>query len=112
MSEETNVPESDGTWSGLKKTIIGTISTAILAGGGWLTTTFFNGGDEKNEPAPTQQTAPVINLNVDNSSKNTSTSGGNSTTIIREKVVEKPAKAEPTKTKKEGDEFKEKEPQW
>jgi len=50
MSEETNVPESDGTWSGLKKTIIGTISTAILAGGGWLTTTLFNGGeDDKKE---------------------------------------------------------------
>ena len=29
MSEETN----DGTWSGLKKTLIGTISTAVLAGG-------------------------------------------------------------------------------
>ena len=112
MSEETNTPESDGTWSGLKKTIIGTISTAILAGGGWLTTTLFDGGEDKNEPAPTQQSAPVINLNVDNSSKNTSTSGGGNTTIIREKVVEKPSKSEPTKPKKEGDEFKEKEPQW
>jgi hypothetical protein len=113
MSEETNVPESDGTWSGLKKTLIGTISTAILAGGTWFTTTLIGGGEEKSEPTPTQQSAPVINLNVDNSSKNTSTnSGGGNTTIIREKVVEKPAKTEPSKPKKEGDEFKEKEPQW
>ena len=70
------------------------------------------GGEEKNEPTPTQQSAPVINLNVDNSSKNTSSSGGGNTTIIKERVVEKPSKSEPSKPKKEGDEFKEKEPQW
>ena len=41
MSEEQ---ENDGTWSGLKKTIIGTISTAILAGGTYVTTQLFGGG--------------------------------------------------------------------
>jgi uncharacterized membrane protein len=44
MSEEQ---ENDGTWSGLKKTIIGTISTAILAGGTYVTTQLFGGGDEE-----------------------------------------------------------------
>jgi len=113
MSEETNVPESDGTWSGLKKTLIGTISTVILAGGGWLTTTLFNGDGEEKESAPVQQTAPIINLNVDNSSQNNSSNnGGSSTTIIKERVIEKPVKQEPSKPKKEGDEFKEKEPLW
>ena len=68
MSEETNAPETnDGTWSGLKKTLIGTISTAVLAGGGWLTTTLFNGGGDEKESAPTQQAAqPVINVNLEN----------------------------------------------
>lgn len=33
MSEETNTQENDGTWSGLKKTIIGTLATLITGGG-------------------------------------------------------------------------------
>ena len=74
MSEEQSVETNDGTWSGLKKTLIGTISTAILAGGTWLTTTLFNGGHDEKEETKTEQAAPaaapVINLNVDNSSKN------------------------------------------
>ena len=95
MSEEQNVETNDGTWSGLKKTIIGVISTAVLAGGTYLTTHLFGGGEEhKAEPAPVA--APVINLNVDNSSKNTATGGG-TTTIIKEKTVEKSA---PQETKK------------
>lgn len=99
MSEENE--NNDGTWGGLKKTIIGLITTAVTAGAAYFTSTLFNGGNEseaKTEvvvPAP----APVINLNVDNSSRNNA-SGGGTTTIIRE--VEKPA-AQPalTKTKEE-----------
>ena len=51
MSEETTTPESnEGTWSGLKKTLIGTLTTVILGGGTWLTTTIFGGhGDDKEE---------------------------------------------------------------
>ena len=45
MSEETQ--ETESTWSGLKKTIIGTIATAVTAGGAWFTTTLFGGGDEE-----------------------------------------------------------------
>lgn len=96
MSEEL---ENDGTWSGLKKTIIGTIATAVTAGGAWFTSTLF-GGDEKEEtkteqvaPAP----APVINLNVDNSSQNNSSNGGGTTTIIKEKTIEKPVQVQPQK---------------
>ena len=47
MSEEQNVETNDGTWSGLKKTIIGVISTAVLAGGTYLTTHLLGGGEEK-----------------------------------------------------------------
>ena len=33
MSEETNVQDhNDGTWSGLKKTIVGVATTAVMAG--------------------------------------------------------------------------------
>ena len=101
MSEELET--NDGTWSGLKKTLIGTISTVVLAGGTWVTTTLFNGGDEKEE-TKTEQTAPaqpVINLNVDNSSQNNSSNGGGNTTIIKERVVEKPAAEKKEEKKKE-----------
>jgi hypothetical protein len=99
MSEENE--NNDGTWSGLKKTIVGLITTAVTAGAAYFTSTLFKGGDEseaKTEvvvPAP----APVINLNVDNSSQNNA-SGGGTHTIIRE--VEKPAaQPAPAKPKEE-----------
>jgi hypothetical protein len=48
MSEETNAPETnDGTWSGLKKTIIGTLTTVIAGGGVWVSTLLFGGGAEE-----------------------------------------------------------------
>lgn len=98
MSEETNVPEAnESSWSSLKKTLVGTLATVITGAGAWVGTTLFNhGGDDKEEHkteqvAPAPAAAPVINLNVDNSSKNSASSGGGTTTIIKEKVVEKPA---------------------
>jgi hypothetical protein len=106
MSETQETPETnDGTWSGLKKTIIATLTTLITGGGAYLGTTIFN-GDSDNEETKTEQVAPVpaaapvINLNVDNSSKNMNNGGGGTTTIIREKTVEKTAPAEKKKEKK------------
>ena len=103
MSEETNVPESDGTWSGLKKTIIGTVSTAVLAGGTWVTTTLFNGGEDKEE-TKTEQAAPaqpVINVNLENNNTNQQKqSSGGTNTIIKERVVEKAAAPAPAKKEK------------
>jgi hypothetical protein len=95
MSEETN----DGTWSGLKKTLIGTISTAVLAGGTWFTTTLFGGesSDDKEEPK-TEQAAPasqpVINLNVQQNQENKQKVENGGTHVI-ERVVEKPAASQP-----------------
>jgi len=89
MSEEQ---ENDGTWSGLKKTIIGTIATAVTAGGAYFTSQLFSGDDDEGTKTEqvVQPQAPVINLSVDNSSQNNSSNnGGGTTTIIRE--VEKPA---------------------
>ena len=106
MSEETNVETNDGTWSGLKKTIIGAISTAILAGGTYLTTTLFGGHEDKEETKTeqVQPAQPVINLNVDNSSQNNSSNGGGgTTTVIKEKTVEKPAAPAPKQEKSESE---------
>ena len=62
MSEETNETQdtNDGTWSGLKKTIIGVATTAIMAGGTYFTTTLFGGGNsEDKEEHKTEQAAPA-----------------------------------------------------
>ena len=56
MSEEMN----DGTWSGLRKTIVGTLSTVVAGGGTWLGVTLFGGGDEEpKEETKTEQAAPA-----------------------------------------------------
>jgi hypothetical protein len=104
MSEEV---QNEGTWSGLKKTIIGLASTVVLGVGGWFTTKL-TGGEE--QAAPVQQAAPVINLNLENNNTQTQSAGGG--TKVIERVVEKPAAPAPKPKKKEGDEFKEKEPLW
>jgi hypothetical protein len=104
MSEEV---QNEGTWSGLKKTIIGLASTVVLGVGGWFTTKL-TGGEE--QAAPVQQAAPVINLNLENNNTQTQSAGGG--TKVIERVVEKPAAPAPKPKKKEGDEFKEKESLW
>ena len=91
MSEtETN----DGTWSGLKKTIIGTLSTVITGGGVWLGTTIYGGGhdEEPKEETKTEQpsTAPVI-VNVQQNQENKQKVENGGGTVIRERVIEKPA---------------------
>ncbi len=107
MSEELE-QSNDGTWSGLKKTIIGVATTAVMGLGTWGVTQITGGG---NEPAPVQQAAPVINIT--NSNQQSQAAGGG--TKVIERVVEKPAAqpkpAAPIK-KKEGDEFKEEAPKW
>ena len=107
MSEEVE-NSNDGTWSGLKKTIIGVATTAVMGLGTWGVTQI-TGGDE----APAPAAAPVINITNSNQQQQ---SAGGGTTIIKERVVEKPAAnptpaAKPAK-KKEGDEFKEEAPKW
>ena len=105
MSEEVE-NSNDGTLSGLKKTIIGVITTAVMGLGTWGITQI-TGGDE---PAPVQQAAPVINIT--NSNQQSQAAGGGTTKIIeREKVVEK-EKPAPKPKKKEGDEFNEEAPKW
>ena len=107
MSEEVE-NANDGTLSGLKKTIIGVITTAVMGLGTWGVTQI-TGGDE----APAPAAAPVINITNSNQQSQQAAGGGTTKIIERERVVEKPA-AEPAKPvkKKEADEFKEKPAEW
>jgi hypothetical protein len=107
MSEET---QNDGTWSGLKKTIIGTLSTAVLAGGTWFTTTLFGGHEEeskeetKTEQASPASAAPVI-VNVQQSQENKQQVKQGSGTVVRERIIEKPVeKPAPAKAQPENEE--------
>jgi hypothetical protein len=109
MSEETNVQDhNDGTWSGLKKTIIGTLSTAVLGAGTWVTTTFFGGHSEDKEEPKTEQAAPAQPTIVINNTQQQQATGGG--TKVIERVVEKPA-AKPTEPAPKKKEFSE-EPKW
>ena len=107
MSEELE-QSNDGTWSGLKKTIIGVVTTAVMGLGTWGVTQI-TGGDK--EAAPVQQAAPVINIT--NSNQQQQSAGGGKTVIIKEKETVKEATPKPAPAKKkEGDEFKEEAPKW
>ena len=101
MSEELE-QSNDGTWSGLKKTIIGVATTAVMGLGTWGVTQITGGGDEP-APAPAPQPSIIIN----NTQQQQQSAGG---TKVIERVVEKPAAkpAEPAKPKKEFSE----EPKW
>ena len=106
MSEEQTQETNDGTWSGLKKTIIGTLTTVIAGGGVWVSTLIFGGGDEPAEETKTEQPAsqPVINLNVQQNQENKQkTENNNAGGVVRERIIERPAQqpqAQPEKPKK------------
>lgn len=111
MSEETTSQDhNDGTWSGLKKTIIGTLTTVIAGGGTWLGVTLFGGGhEEPKEEHKTEQAAPapvIVNVQQNQENKQKVENGGS--TIIRERVIEKPAgnnePAKPVKPAKQEEE--------
>ena len=102
MSEETN---NDGTWSGMKKTVIGTLTTVITGGGVWLSTILFGGHEEPKEETKTEQpaAAPVI-VNVSQSQENKQKVENGGPTVIRERVIEKPAAAQPAEKPKKVEE--------
>jgi hypothetical protein len=98
MSEETN----EGTWSGLKKTIVGTLTTVITGGGVWLGTALYGGGDEPKEETKTEQPAagaPVI-VNVQQNQENKQKSeydGSHGGTVIYENKLPKSEEVKPAK---------------
>jgi len=95
MSEETN----EGGLSGLKKTLIGTLTTIITAGGVWLTTRLFGGeATDKEEvktevAAPAPAAAPVI-INLSNNNTNQQKQSGGTHTVVKEVIIEKAAPTE------------------
>jgi len=105
MAEETQ--EQEGTWSGLKKTIIGVATTLVTAGGVWVSTLL--GGGDKAEPAQ-PAAAPVINITTNQTQQQSA--GGGKTIIINKGGDGKTAQPVAKPKKKEGDEFKEEAPKW
>ena len=101
MSEEVE-SSNDGTWSGLKKTIIGVATTAVMGLGTWGITKVTGGGDEP-APAPAAQPSIIIN----NTQQQQQAAGG---TKVIERVVEKPA-AQPAEPAPKPKPFSE-EPKW
>ena len=103
MAEEQQEQQSGG--GSLKNIILGLVSTITLGVGGWFTSKLT--GDDK-EAAPVQQAARVINI------QNTQQQSAGKTVIVNGRgngAAAKPADA-PKPKKKEGDEFKEKAPEW
>jgi hypothetical protein len=108
MSEETNATETnDGTWNGLKKTIIGTLSTLVAGGGTWIGVQIFGGNSNEKEETKTEQVAPApapITINVQQNQENKQKVENTPTTIIKERVIEKPAASQPEKPVKKEEE--------
>ena len=99
--------EQEGGLSGLKKTIIGVITTAVTAAGVYLTTNIneFFGVEEEAEvkteqvtEAPAQGTTSPIIVNIENTNQQKQ-SGGE--TKVVERVIEKPAPAKKEETSEE-----------
>lgn len=99
--------EQEGGLSGLKKTIIGVITTAVTAAGVYLTTNIneFFGVEKEAEvkteqvtEAPAQGTTSPIIVNIENT--NQQKQSGGETKVI-ERVVEKPAPAKKEETSEE-----------
>ena len=97
-----NEKHNDGTMTGLKKTLIGTVSTLVVGGG-----TFLMSYLQKPKESDKQVQPQSININIPAQQQ----SAGGKTVIIKEKSAT-PATAAPKPKKKEGDEFKEAAPKW
>lgn len=101
MSEEMN----DGTWSGLRKTIVGTLGTVVAGGGTWLGVTLFGGGNEKpKEETKTEQAAPgapvVVNVQQNQENKQKVENNPSTRTVIYENHPPKTEVEQPVKPKK------------
>ena len=100
MSEE----KEESVMSATKKAIIGAITTAVTAGGAWFVTHLGGGEVEAEEGAKTEQVAPapvIVNVQQNQENKQQVKQGGGTNTIIKERVVEKPAAATPAPAKAE-----------
>ena len=103
MSEETN----EGGLSGLKKTLIGTLTTVVTAGGVWLTTHLFGGEATDKEEVKTEVAAPApaaaapVIINLQNNNTNQQKQSGGTHTVVKERVIEKAAPVQAAPAQKE-----------
>jgi hypothetical protein len=93
-----NEKHNDGTMSGLKKTIIGTVSTLVVGGG-----TFLMSYLQKPKDSDKQVQPQSININVPQQQQ----AASSKTVIIKEKAAD----TKPAAPAKKKEEFKE-EPKW
>ena len=105
MSEETN---NDGTFSGLKKTIIGTLTTVIGGAGIWVSTTLFGGHSDDKEEVKTEQVAQpavaapvVINLQNNNTNQQKQQSNNSNSNNVKQQSAPAQAAPAPAPVKKE-----------
>ena len=98
-----NEKHNDGTMTGLKKTLIGTVSTLVVGGG-----TFLMSYLQKPKENENNKNQPAININIPAQQQ----AAAGKTVIINKGGGTTPATATPKPKKKEGDEFKEKPAQW
>ena len=88
MSEE----KEEGGMSAVKKAIIGAITTAVTAGGAWFATHL--GGEEPKDEVKTEQAAPapvIVNVQQTQENKQQVKQNSSAPTVIKERVIEKPA---------------------
>ena len=89
MSEE----QEESGMSAVKKAIIGAITTAVTAGGAWFAT-HLGGGEEEKTETKTEQTAPapvIVNVQQTQENKQQVKQNNSAPTVIKERVIEKPA---------------------
>ena len=102
-----NEKHNDGSMSGLKKTLIGTVGTLVTAGGAFLMTYMQKPKEGENKQVQPQS----ININIPQQQQ----AAAGKTVIINKGGGTTPAGKpveSPKPKKKEGDEFKEKPAQW
>jgi hypothetical protein len=100
-----NEKHNDGSMSGLKKTMIGTVGTLVTAGGAFLMTYLQKPKESDTKTQP--QTQQSININIPQQQ-----AAAGKTVIIKEKGAAGVAKPAAPVKKKEGDEFKKEDPKW
>lgn len=101
-----NEKHNDGTMSGLKKTMIGTVGTLVTAGGAFLMTYLQKPKESDVKSQPQTQQSININIPQQQAGKTVIVQGGGNNATAKPAEPAKPVK------KKEGDEFKQKDAQW
>ena len=106
--EQEGQDHNDGTWSSLKKTIVGTLGTVVAGGGVWLSTLLFGGGEVNEQPVQSQP-----NIIINNTQQQQQQAPAGKTVVIKEvSPSTSPAKPAEKKTEPKKDDWTKEEPKW